>query len=165
MTSRGRYAVVHHLEENIVNPVVIWILRSPVHFLLSRWLLVLTYRGRRSGREFSTPVLYWRRNTNVFLLTPKRQTNWWKNFRGGHPLSMRYRGREVSGIGEVKTDEKTVLESLEWISTPLRVLDEFVPGGKRVDESALQARVNEFAVIHATFGSASEGQLDGAVTR
>lgn len=74
----GRYAIIHRLEKTVINPVVLWILRSSAHHLLSQWLLIITYEGRQSGREFSTPVLYREDDNKLILLTPKEQTNWWR---------------------------------------------------------------------------------------
>jgi len=34
------------------------ILRSPLHVLLSRNTLLITFKGRRSGKQFTTPVNY-----------------------------------------------------------------------------------------------------------
>jgi len=40
------------------NLFVIGLLRSPLHRLASGSLLLITYRGRRSGRRFTIPVIY-----------------------------------------------------------------------------------------------------------
>ena len=42
----------------LANPVVRGVLDSPAHRLLSGRLLVLEYRGRRSGRTFRIPLRY-----------------------------------------------------------------------------------------------------------
>lgn len=55
-----------------------------------RRLTVVTYRGRRSGREFSTPVAYTHRGSTVAITVaiPERK-KWWRNFTGeGGPLSL-----------------------------------------------------------------------------
>ena len=40
------------------NFFVIGLLRSPLHRLSSGSLLLISYRGRRSGRRFTIPVMY-----------------------------------------------------------------------------------------------------------
>jgi hypothetical protein len=40
------------------NLFVIGLLRSPLHRLADGSLLLLTYRGRQSGRRFTIPVMY-----------------------------------------------------------------------------------------------------------
>jgi hypothetical protein len=42
----------------VVNPAIVWILRSPLHRLLSAGVLVLQFSGRRTGRMYRTPLSY-----------------------------------------------------------------------------------------------------------
>lgn len=46
------------LLNRLVNPLVRTLLRSPLHFLLSRRLLLLQITGRRTGRVFEILVGY-----------------------------------------------------------------------------------------------------------
>jgi hypothetical protein len=62
-----------------LNPIVTAVLRSPFHGLGSANLCILTFRGRRSGRRYSTPLSYMREGSLVRLLSSQR-TKWWKNF-------------------------------------------------------------------------------------
>ena len=41
-----------------LNPLVVAILRSPVHWIASPGLTLLRYTGRKSGRRISMPVGY-----------------------------------------------------------------------------------------------------------
>ncbi|MFC6726928.1 hypothetical protein ACFQE1_21625, partial [Halobium palmae] len=92
--------IVRRIESHVVSPLVTLALASRCHALLSRRLLLLSYEGRRSGRRFTTPTLYRPLDgrseegdddgdpshaSGVALFTPAAETNWWKNFRGGHP--------------------------------------------------------------------------------
>jgi hypothetical protein len=43
-----------------VNPVSMFILRSPLHGVLSHAMMVLTFEGRKSGKKISVPVGYTR---------------------------------------------------------------------------------------------------------
>ena len=43
---------------HLINPYVSAILRSPVHSLLSKQVLLLTYTGRKSGNPHTIPVGY-----------------------------------------------------------------------------------------------------------
>src|SRR5450755_2404646 len=54
---------VHHpkpprLARVLINSLVTTILRSPWHGLRSHRLLLLTFTGRKSGKEFTTPMRY-----------------------------------------------------------------------------------------------------------
>lgn len=94
MTLRRRLAAIpRRIESRIANPLVAGVLRSRFHPLLSRWFLLLSYEGRRSGRHYTTPTLYRQTSDGVVLFTPADSTNWWRNFRDGHPLSVLVRGQ------------------------------------------------------------------------
>lgn len=84
--------------QRLYNPIVKRLLRSPLHFLMSGSAL-LTYKGRRSGRTYTTPVSYVREGEDV-LFVSGREHSWWKNLRGGAPVTLRVRGRDERGIAE-----------------------------------------------------------------
>lgn len=79
-------------------------LRSSFHPILDRWLLLLSCEGQQSGRIFTTPVMFRRTDDGVVLLAPERATNWWQNFRGGHPIAVLFQGTWHRGEGVVGTD-------------------------------------------------------------
>jgi hypothetical protein len=70
---------------------------------------VVTYTGRRSGRTFSIPVAYRRRdddNIDIGANLPDAKT-WWRNFVGdGAPLSVTLDGVERAGHGVAHRDDK-----------------------------------------------------------
>ncbi len=82
--------------QRLYNPVVRWLLRSPLHRLLSGSTVLLTYTGRRSGRRHATPVGY-RRDGATLLAIGAREHRWWRNLRDGAPVTVRVRGRDYRG--------------------------------------------------------------------
>ena len=54
MPGRGPFKAMNRT----VNPALGALLRSPIHRLASGRLALVTYTGRRSGREYTIPVLY-----------------------------------------------------------------------------------------------------------
>jgi deazaflavin-dependent oxidoreductase (nitroreductase family) len=78
------------------------LLRSPLHRLASGSLLLISYRGRRSGRRFTIPVMYAEREgtLTIFVGHPERK-RWWRNLRVGAEVEVRLRGRRVRGQAEV----------------------------------------------------------------
>ena len=87
------------------NAVVDALLRSPrLRGLVQGRMTVLTYTGRRSGREVRLPVGYERGGPERVLVRvglPDRKT-WWRNFTGdGHPVTVLLDGRERVGHGVV----------------------------------------------------------------
>jgi deazaflavin-dependent oxidoreductase (nitroreductase family) len=85
--------------QRLYNPIVVSLLRSPLHGVMSKSVMLLTYRGRRSAREFTTPVSFVRDGDNL-LVVGSCDHSWWKNLRGGAPVLARVRGRSLEGIAE-----------------------------------------------------------------
>jgi hypothetical protein len=79
------------------------ILRSPLHVLLSRNTLLITFKGRRSGKQYTTPVNYALVGDLIYVTSMKDRT-WWRNLRGGAQVTLRLQGKKVSGWGEVIED-------------------------------------------------------------
>lgn len=81
------------------NPALGVILRSPAHRLVSGRLALITYTGRRSGREYTIPVLYRDKGNEVTIAVgwPNRKV-WWRNLTGeGGPVSLVVRGTKLHG--------------------------------------------------------------------
>jgi deazaflavin-dependent oxidoreductase (nitroreductase family) len=87
------------------NLLVIGLLRSPLHRLASGSLLLITYRGRRSGRRFTIPVMYAERGGTLTVFVGRSEgKQWWRNLRGGAEVEVRLRGRRLRGQAEVVGD-------------------------------------------------------------
>jgi hypothetical protein len=94
---RGRlpFAVMNRT----VNPALRAVLRSPAHGVASGRLALITYAGRRSGREYTIPVLYRDDGDEVTIAVgwPDRKV-WWRNLTGdGGPVRMVIRGKQLRG--------------------------------------------------------------------
>ena len=72
---------------------------NPVTRLLAGWLpgfAVITYRGRRSGRTYHTPMNLFRRgNDYVFTLTYGADVQWVKNVLASGELQAKTMGRTI----------------------------------------------------------------------
>jgi F420H(2)-dependent quinone reductase len=93
--SRGRFRVMNRT----VNPVLKAVLRSPLHGLASRRVALVTYTGRKSGREYTIPTFYREKADEVTIAVgwPDRKV-WWRNLTGeGGPVRLVVRGRELRG--------------------------------------------------------------------
>ncbi len=75
------------------------LLRSPLHFLISGSVLLITFTGRKSGKVYSTPVQYRRTGDVVTFFTDKRRA-WWKNLPGAE-VTVRLRGHDYRACPEV----------------------------------------------------------------
>jgi len=80
----------------LYNPLMKWLLRSPLHGLISGMYLLITFTGRKSGRSYTTPVEYCRDGTDVIFLTAPERV-WWRNLKGGAPVTLRVQGQDLAG--------------------------------------------------------------------
>lgn len=96
----------------IGNPFMKLILRSPLHGLFSKNVMLITYVGRKSGRTYTTPVNYLVQG-DVLRTVSFRERTWWRNLRGGSSVILRLQGRDVKGWGRVIEDEQEVVTGLE----------------------------------------------------
>jgi hypothetical protein len=96
---------------NFFNSGVIALVGAPrLGPIVSRFITTATYRGRRSGRTFSTPVGYRRAGdvVTVTVMLPDAKS-WWRNFTGdGGPLTLRLDGRDRTGHAVAVRDGRAV---------------------------------------------------------
>jgi hypothetical protein len=84
------------------NPVMKRLLRSPLHWPWSRWFLVVSWTGRRTGRRYATPVSYAPVGDVLLVTTGDR---WWRNLAGGGPVTIWLRGRRRQATATPVLDE------------------------------------------------------------
>lgn len=76
------------------NPLIGRLLRSRLHGLLSRDLVLLTYTGRVTGRRLALPLSYAESGERIYLCT--RNSAWWRNLRGGAAVEVHLRGARLA---------------------------------------------------------------------
>ena len=94
-----------------VNKAMKFMLRSPMHGLVSKTVLLITFTGRKSGKTYTTPVSYSQHDDQVYIFS---HAAWWKNLRGGTPVTLRIQGRDLQGLAEqpVAEDKQAVAAGL-----------------------------------------------------
>src|SRR3954452_21702837 len=92
------------------NPMIKALLRSPLHGLMSKGIMVLTFTGRKSSKEFITPIRYARDGDVILCFTDRP---WWKNLRGGAPVTVRVRGKDIRGTATVVEAPEAVLAGIK----------------------------------------------------
>lgn len=133
----------------IGNAVVGRVLRSPLHRMMSRSLMLLTFAGRRTGREYTIPVLYVRSGPDELVVvagSPEGKT-WWTNMRGPLAVRVRLGGRIVPGSARlVKGDEAvsrltTYLEKLPRVARSLQIARDDEGRFREQEVAGLAARI------------------------
>src|SRR5207249_9479955 len=79
---------------HMINPFVAAILRSPLHGLLSKQVMLLTYTGRKTGKRYTIPVGYTRDGETLVVFSSR---TWRRNLRGDAPVEVRLQGRRYTG--------------------------------------------------------------------
>lgn len=89
-----------------LNKAMKFILRSPVHGVVSKSIMLITFTGCKSGKMYTTPVSYSQHDGKVYVFS---HATWWKNLCGGAPVTMRIQGHEVQGIAEPEAENKKAI--------------------------------------------------------
>lgn len=84
------------------------LLRSPLHGLLSRKVMLLEVTGRRSGRHYVIPIAYGRCGDDVLMGVAK--ATWLRNLTPDRAVTVTVRGRRHDMYPELVTDEESVAE-------------------------------------------------------
>jgi hypothetical protein len=87
------------LMNRTVNPLLRAVLRSPFHRLASGRFALVTYTGRRTGREHTIPTFYRDKGDEVTIAVgwPERKV-WWRNLTGnGGSVRLLIQGHELRG--------------------------------------------------------------------
>ncbi|MVU79950.1 DUF385 domain-containing protein [Nocardia sp. ET3-3] len=97
-----------------LDAVMRWVLRSPLHRVVSGKLLVITVIGRKSGRVYENPVAYVEHDGTLLIGSAAK---WRRNLRPGEPVRITLRGREIQADWEVITDLDDAAEPYRIIVT------------------------------------------------
>lgn len=140
------------------NAFLIWLLTSPVHWLLSGNTTVLHVRGRKSDRLYNVPVNYVQAGDTLFIISSASRT-WWRNLEGGAALSLHLRGDNVSAYGTVLKDPADAAAALAdciWERPGLaRLLKVGRSPNGQPDPVGLQRAASERVVVQLHLGVAT----------
>jgi len=89
------------------NPIMIWLLKSPLHFFVSKNMMLINFTGRKSGNQYTIPVNYLQDGDTLYT-TSWRERTWWRNLRDGKVVSLRLRGENVEATPEVTESDERV---------------------------------------------------------
>ena len=89
-----------------VNSAMKFMLRSPVHGMVSKTVLLISFTGRKSGKIYTTPVSYSQSGDQVSIFT---HADWWKNLRSRPSVLLRIRGRDLQGLAEPVVGDKQAI--------------------------------------------------------
>jgi deazaflavin-dependent oxidoreductase (nitroreductase family) len=94
----------------VMNFVPSTILRSPLHRVMSRSTMLLTFTGRRTGRSYTIPVVFYQDGDKLLVTT---DSGWWHNLAAGAEVVVRLSGRDERGLAVAEPDPERVLVVLQ----------------------------------------------------
>ena len=109
------------------NTIVIWLLQSPFHGLMSRNTVLIGYEGRKTGKRYIVPVNFVRvagEDGDHLLITSERRRTWWRNLRGSSPVNLWLRGMRL-------TAPARSLEEIQEVEDGLNTYFDHAPGSAR----------------------------------
>jgi hypothetical protein len=126
----------------VINVPMRVLLRLPFPTPLSGRLMLISYTGRKTGKAYHQPVSYVRQGDT--LLTPGGG-NWKWNLRGGQPVRIRLRGRDVRARPELIGEPEDIDRLLAVMTAANPAVGAFVgipkgPDG-RFDRARLETAV------------------------
>lgn len=145
----------------IVNPPVTALLRSPLHRLLSGILMLISYRGRKSGQAYTHPIGYFEWDqAELMAFTSAR---WWVNVLDGKPVTLLLQGQQVEALPTVIHEREAVINTLEEFVKRLgtktaRRLPIGLPGDREPTRADLEAAPQGITLIHFKVLSSSVSQ-------
>lgn len=90
-----------------VNPVLRFVLRTPLAGPARKQLMVLSFTGRKTGRPYSIPLSAHVIDNELYALTG---APWKQNFRGGAAAEVVYDGKTTTMRGELVRDRAAVTD-------------------------------------------------------
>ena len=96
----------------VINPVSRPLLKSPLHGLADRFLLVLEFSGRKSNKTYQVPLAYDPEgNRGIRLFT---DSAWVRNLHIGETVRVMLAGAwHVAEVAEISADPKTIARHIQ----------------------------------------------------
>lgn len=98
----------------VMNPLLRYGLRTPLAGGARKQFMVLNFKGRKSGRQFSIPVSAHVIDGQLYALAG---ATWKVNFRGGGPAEVLYDGKSRTMRGELIEDGAVVADLFHRCAT------------------------------------------------
>lgn len=151
------------------------LLRSPFHGLTSRSVLILYFRGRITGKRFSTPLRYETLgpetknidefdNETVIELFTSKDTQWHKNFDdpqqvGVHIQGTTFQGSCVRNNADPAEIERSLMRYLTKFPQDAPYHQVRIQGGK-LNEDDVKATLSSRRIVRVTDLARATGPID-----
>lgn len=96
----------------IVNPIMKALLRSPLGNKMGDMIMVITFKGRKSGKVFTTPVSYLPAEDGSLMSFT--DSHWGKNFDGGAPVTVLVKRQKYRATSTSTYDPQAVAAGIKY---------------------------------------------------
>jgi hypothetical protein len=93
------------------NPIMQALLRSPLHPLVSKNMMLMTHTGRMIGKSYMTPMNYFSIDGTLYTISTRERV-WWRNLRRSAEVILRLKGQDVPARTESIEDLNEVAQAL-----------------------------------------------------
>jgi deazaflavin-dependent oxidoreductase (nitroreductase family) len=114
---------------------------------------LITFKGRRTGMSYTTPVTYYREGDTIIVIT-KKFRNWWRNLAEKPEVEVRLKGQTFRGHARASVGDEAelpvlvkFLENRPLDAKAYRVT--LTPEG-RIDRDEARALLPQIVLIHIT---------------
>jgi len=110
MTQQSRAITVSHPPGavlRVVNPILRFLLRTPIMGVARKRLMVVSFNGRKTGRQYAIPLSAHRIDNNLYALTG---APWKHNFRDGAAAQVSHDGKTTTMYGDLIQDPSVVAD-------------------------------------------------------
>ncbi|HET6732855.1 hypothetical protein [Mycobacterium sp.] len=110
MTEQSPAVTIVHAPEAIfraVNPLVRFLLRTPLAGPLRKHMMVVSFNGRKTGRRYSIPLSAHQVDDDLYAIT---SAPWKFNFRDGATAEVLHEGKKTTMRGELIQDRAIVAD-------------------------------------------------------
>jgi deazaflavin-dependent oxidoreductase (nitroreductase family) len=102
--------MMYWFANNLFNPILKPILRSPFRFLLPDNWVILTYTGRKTHKKRSL-IFHVAQYRDEFIVVPGcfgELPSWWRNFRKESKVDLFYKGKSMECLARAIEHDETV---------------------------------------------------------
>lgn len=97
----------------VPNALFSLLLRSPLHGIISKRCVLLSFHGRKSGNQYRFPVGYWKHEGDLVEIIPLH--HWWKNLCGNVPVTVWLKGRKYRATADAFHGDEATVEELQGL--------------------------------------------------
>ena len=88
-----------------INPIMIFILRSPFHFFVSHSVLVLYVTGAKTGKKYFIPVSFFEHRKGLLTCVTDKPNIWWRNLTSIDEIKILFKGKEIQSKINAEPDD------------------------------------------------------------